>query len=420
MPQYAAVLGHQPHLSLAELQSAIPGFTLKRVYRDQVAIFDTATPVTEAKFARLGGTVILAERITENSVDVGDIPQITAKEVANVKRKITFGLRTYGIPAREIKNLYRSTKDILKHQNRPCRYIGNEKQAAATALLRDTEILGGKRGREIFVIAEEQSVWVGRTIAAQDIDAYTHRDMKKPVRDTTVGLLPPKLAQIMLNLGMWLATSGQQEVAGAQKAKKKEPVFTVFDPFCGTGVVPMEALLCGWNVLASDVSAKAVTGCQKNIDWLRKEKGILKKDVTDTVWKQDATKAFALKTKPDMIVTETSLGPALIKRLSQRDAQKVRNDNEKLQADFLRNASTALPGVPVVCSWPFWRIKGARVQMEKIWDVAAECGYTATLPSCVEPSAPGRLSVLYERRDQFVGREIVMLMPKKTAVSGQR
>lgn len=410
MPQYAAVLGHQPHLSLAELQAAIPGFDLKRVYRDQVAIFDTVIPVTEARFARLGGTVILAERITESSVDVSDIPQITAKEVVNVKRKITFGLRTYGVPAREIKNTYRTTKDILKHQNRACRYIGNEKQAAATALLRDTEILNGKRGREIFVIAEENGVWVGRTIAAQDIDAYTHRDMKKPVRDTTVGLLPPKLAQIMLNLGMWLAES---KLTPEEKTKKKAPVYTVFDPFCGTGVVPMEALLCGWNVLASDVSAKAVTGCQKNIDWLRKEFGILKKDVTDTVWKQDATKAFAIKSKPDMVVTETSLGPALIKRLSQRDAQKVRNDNEKLQADFLRNAAASLPGVPVVCSWPFWRIKGARVQMEKIWDVAAECGYTATLPSCVEPSAPGRLSLLYERRDQFVGREIVMLMPKK-------
>lgn len=408
--QYAAVLGHQPHLSLAELQSVIPGFDLKRVVRGQVAIFDTSETLAPGVLEGLGGTVALAERITENDLGFDDIPQVVSKETAGVKKKITFGLRCYGVPSRDIRIMYRKTKDLLKYQTRPCRYIGNDEHPAATALLRDSDILTGKRGREIFLISEERGLWVGRTIAAQDINAYTHRDMKKPVRDTTVGLLPPKLAQIMLNLGGWLAASGKKVETGK---KMKAPKLTVLDPFCGTGVIPMEALLRGWNVLASDNSAKAVNGTQKNLEWLRKELGILKKDVTDTVWKQDATKPFALKTMPDMIVTETSLGPNLEKRSSQRDAQKLKSDSEKLEAEFLRNVSKTLPGVPVVLSLPFWRIKGARIQLEKIWDVITECGYTPTLPACIEPSAPGRLSLLYERRDQFVGREIVMLMAKR-------
>jgi hypothetical protein len=36
------------------------------------------------------------------------------------------------------------------------------------------------------------------------VNAYAKRDMGKPVRDTGVGLLPPKLAQILLNFGSWL------------------------------------------------------------------------------------------------------------------------------------------------------------------------------------------------------------------------
>jgi len=409
--QYAAVLGHQPHLSLAELQSVIPGFDVKRVVRGQVAIFDTSETLAPGILEGLGGTVAIAERITENDLSLDDIPQVVSKETAGVKKKITFGLRCYGIMSRDIRTMYRKTKDLLKYQMRPCRYIGNDEHPAATALLLDSDILTGKRGREIFLISEEQGLWVGRTIAAQDINAYTHRDMKKPVRDTTVGLLPPKLAQIMLNLGGWLAGSSQKSAGSGKRVKA--PALTVLDPFCGTGVIPMEALLRGWNVLASDNSVKAVNGTQKNIEWLRKELGIFKKDVSDTVWKQDATKPFSLKTKPDMIVTETSLGPALEKRSSQRDAQKLKSDSEKLEAEFLRNVSKTLPGVPVVLSLPFWRIKGARIQLEKIWDVITECGYTPTLPACIEPSAPGRLSLLYERRDQFVGREIVMLLSKK-------
>ena len=412
MPQYAAVLGHQPHLSLAELLSAVPGFNLKRTFRGEVAIFDSSENLTPALLDTLGGTVILAERITEADVGMEDIPQMLSKEVSHLKRKVTFSLRCFGVATKDIKTAYRKSKDILRHQEHPCRYIGNDKNPAATALLRGSDILTGKRGCELFIIGGEHGLWVGKTVAAQDIDAYSKRDMGKPVRDTTVGLLPPKLAQIMLNLGVWIAGGGQA-AAPTEGKKSKAKQFTVLDPFCGTGVIPMEALLRRWNVLACDLNAKAVTGCQKNLDWLRKEAGVLKKDATDTVWKQDATKPFTLKSPPDMIVTETSLGPALEKRPAQRDTAKLKSESEKLEAAFLKNIAATLPGVPVVCAWPFWRMKGARVQLEKIWDTVHECGYQPALPACVEPSAPGRLTLLYERRDQFVGREIVMLVPRK-------
>jgi hypothetical protein len=36
----------------------------------------------------------------------------------------------------------------------------------------------------------------------QDIDAYAERDFERPMRDAFVGMLPPKLAQIMLNLAV--------------------------------------------------------------------------------------------------------------------------------------------------------------------------------------------------------------------------
>lgn len=44
-----------------------------------------------------------------------------------------------------------------------------------------------------------KSAYFGVTIAYQDVDAYAQRDMDK-TRDMGVGMLPPKLAQMMINL----------------------------------------------------------------------------------------------------------------------------------------------------------------------------------------------------------------------------
>jgi len=49
----------------------------------------------------------------------------------------------------------------------------------------------------------------------QDINAYTKRDFGKK-RDMDTGMLPPKLAQMMINI----ANNGKQEIT------------SLYDPFC--------------------------------------------------------------------------------------------------------------------------------------------------------------------------------------------
>lgn len=419
MPQYAAVLGHQPHISLAELSAAIPGCTVESIEAKTVALFSTSDPIDVDIIDTLGGSIMLAERITEADVSMDDIPKLMSGEVSNVKKKVTFGLRCFNIPRGDIKTAYRKGKEEMKRQGRPCRYIGNDKKAAAVALLRDSEVITGKKGVEIFIVQRPHELWVGKTIGIQDIDAYTHRDMEKPVRDTSVGLLPPKLAQIVLNLGGWMAREAlpeEEKKKNAARKRKKKEIYTVCDPFCGTGVIPMECLLRAWHVEASDSAGKAVTGTKKNLEWLRKERKILKKDVSENVIKHDATKAFSFKTLPDIVVTETSLGPNLSKKPKKSEVNALKRDNEKLQAAFLENAAATLPDVPIVCMWPFWRMGNENIRLEKIWAALEKSGYEAVLPDGIEPEDPERPSLLYQRKDQFVGREIVMLKPKSDQI----
>ena len=414
MYQYAAVLGHQPHISLAELSAAIPGFSLESLETKTVALFSTPEEIDADLINLLGGTIMLAQRITEADVSMSDIPKLLSGEVTKVKKKVTFGLRCYNIPRGDIKTAYRKGKEEMKRQGRPCRYIGNDKKPAATALLKDSGVVSGKKGVELFVIRRPNELWVGKTIGIQDIDAYTHRDMEKPVRDTTVGLLPPKLAQILLNFGGWTAREAlpeEEKKKNAARKRKKKEIYTVLDPFCGTGVILMECLLRSWPVEGSDVTTKAVNGSKKNIEWIRKELKILKKDVSDSVTKHDATKAFSHKTLPDIVVTETSLGPNLSKKPNKTELKSLVKESEKLQEAFLQNAAATLPGVPLVCTWPFWRLGAENVRLEKIWDALTKAGYEAVLPDEIVADNPERPSLLYQRKDQFVGREIVILRP---------
>lgn len=412
MPSYAAFIGHQPHLSLAELAATVPGFLLHEILDGSVVLFDSAAPLDSNFLDTLGGTVVLAEKLQDGISSIDEVPDVLAKRLMPVKGKVTFSLRTVGLEPAAVKTLYRKSKDHLKKKGKPSRYVGNERRAAPSIVLREHKLLDGSGGSELVILqrnAEKEGMtpllWTGVTVGAQDIKSYSTRDMKKPVRDTGVGLLPPKLAQIMINFGTWLIKKSP--------SPSPSPVpIIVYDPFCGTGVIPIECMLRGFVALASDKSEKAVGGCARNLEWARKQFGIRKSSVPSRVWKHDATKPFEMKDEVDAIVTETSLGPSLQKRPTAREAQRLRAENEKLQQAFLRSAAASFPETPIVCSWPVWYASKTPIRLERVWQIADDCGYQAVLPPTIEIIG-GRVSLLYRRPGQFVGREIVLLRPKR-------
>jgi hypothetical protein len=399
---YAAFLGNQPTLSLAELFASVSGLTLRRMVTPQIALLDSPVQLTFKDLKDCGGLFLLAEEISGASLQ--KLPETLRDQVKNVKGKVTFSIRSWGIDRRKVHDLYRDLKNGLKKNGIPSRYIGNELKPPVSGQLHDAGLITGKEGCELVLLADDDTnfLWIGRTVAAQDPDSYTKRDMQKPVRDTRAGLLPPKLAQMMLNFGGWIARDVNP------KAPKH---LTILDPFCGTGVIPMESLLKGWPVLASDVSVKAVNGCEKNLEWIRKEEKILKKDTASEVWKQDATKPFSLKNKPDVIVTESMLGTPFSERPTAKDAAKERAECDALETAFLQNVAKTLPGVPVVVMFPVWYVKAGPVFLEQVWKQLPKIGFEAVLPPGAVSDSQDHPSLLYRRADQFVGREIVMLKP---------
>ncbi len=405
MHSYVALVGHQPLLTRAELSCRFADISFGDMIGADWLPFSTKTEITQPLFDTLGGTVLIARRLDTQIKNIDRIPELLCQEVNASKGKIVFGLRCHGIERSVVRDLLRDCKKSLARAGHPSRYTGNEREPAKAVQLHDEGMLDTSKGVELTILKVKDYLWVGRTVAAQNIKAYTARDMGKPVRDTTVGLLPPKLAQIMLNFGEFLVR--QKRHAPPDDTSH----FTVFDPFCGTGVIPLESLLRGWNTLASDREMKAVNGCRKNIEWLRKTYKIFKKNAEDEVWKHDATLPFSLSPLPDVIVTEGSLGPALKSRPLLKNTEKLVGNAETLAESFLANCRQSLPGVPIVMMWPVWYTQKRPVFLTRVLKRCHDVGYRPVLPPHIQPSVAGRISLIYRRSDQFVGREILFLSP---------
>ena len=89
-----------------------------------------------------------------------------------------------------------------------------------------------------------ESIWV------QDIKAYSDRDYSKE-RDMQVGMLPPKLSQMMINLSWWKI---------------------VYDPFVWLGTILIESIYM-WNteVYWSDLSDNMVKATSDNLNKLKEK-----------------------------------------------------------------------------------------------------------------------------------------------------
>ena len=430
MPSYCAFLGHQPHISLAELCVLLPDFALQKQWSPQIITFETKEEIDEQWLEQVGGTVLIAKEISipahlkrkKNLSLEETIPPLLHGELKGVKRKAMFSFRCFSVPRSEVRTLYKTCKKYLKEKEMPSRYIGNERHPAkpGTLLLRG---IPGPQSCEVVILHDsgsktgsksgEPKEWIGKTCAVQDIEAYTERDIGKPYRDTKTGFMPPKLAQVLLNFGLMPLPNRSQDSEAKKKQENIWEKITVWDPFCGTGVIALEALHRRAHVLASDKSEKAVKGCKENIQWLRKKEKT-PKAITHETWKQNATKSTDLARKPSVIVTETSLGPALSKTPTKKEVTKMISEGEKLEVEFFANLAELTPDVPVVCTFPVYITRDSEKHyLPKVIEKIQKLGYRLTCISNKAIRMTDRSTLLYLRPDQHVGREIAIFLPPK-------
>ncbi len=379
--QTLAVIGRESELCQAELSSLYPGTQ----HHGSTSIVSAPD---ELSIDRLGGTIKLARIFATLKPDSSQAEIVTAVSefVADAApdAKLHFGVSAYGRGGSrkgrsDVQRMGLEIKKALRKQGLSVRFVEGKGGGELTAAQLKYNQLTTK-GFEIILAYTGSEVVLARTYAYQDIDSYSKRDWERPVRDSKVGMLPPKLAQMMINL--------VHPPKGA----------TVYDPFCGNGVILQEALLMGYNAAGSDASPEMVDASIQNLAWLKDNYSITG---THIIWEADATKLTELPPN-SVIVTEGYLGTPIHTNIRANQYASIIDPVNALYHDFLKQTRTLLrKGDRVVLSMPCWASDKGTIRLQVI-DQFTKLGYATKQHS-------GRETLIYRRENQFVGREIAVL-----------
>ena len=259
-----------------------------------------------------------------------------------------------------------------------------------------------EKGAELDFLVANERIYLAKTLSVQDFEDYGRRDYQRPARLLRIGMLPPKVAQIMINLAY-----------GSLGRASKGPKNAILDPFVGSGTVLQEAMLMGYKAVGSDISEKAVESTEKNLEWIKNRYKIpparfdlFVSDVADII---PNLPDFAY----EAIVTEGTLGPAYTKSPDEEEIKKNFKNLEKIYLAAFRVFKKILkPDKRVVIALPAYRNRNT-YRFMPIVDKIVKLGYDVVNPvpevlrerfEFLQVSSRG--SIVYDRKDQFVSREI--------------
>lgn len=381
-----AVLGRQSKLGLAELESLVGAAHVRPLGREAAFFEGSLDPM------RLGGVMRLATPLAE--LDSTQWPRIADSLEAALPRlladmpegKIKLGISAIGLNVGQ-KQLFATglgLKKAARANGYSVRIIPNSSAELNSAQVLHNQ-LTGDLGLELLLIKNGAKTQLARTTWVQDVDAYAKRDFGRPHRDAFVGMLPPKLAQTMLNLAQ--ATPQQR----------------VLDPFCGTGVVLQEAALLGCAVYGTDLSERMVTYTRDNLAWLAAAQNahydiyFEAADATSHIWQKPL----------DSVVCETYLGQPLSGLPKPEKLREIISDCNTIISKFLRNLHGQLaPGTRCTIAVPAWRVQNSFKHLDLL-DHLEDLGYNR-----VRFQHASDADLVYHREDQIVARQLLVLISK--------
>ncbi len=384
---YAFQLWREFKLSIAEIYSLFP--TVPIIYTDKnILILDTQNrEEILLRVRNIWGTIKVIELIPWYR---GRPEDIILKIAEKHEGKFRYWLSSFGDDV-GLKIRLMNIKRSLKNNSISGRFVNKDfKNLSSSQIIGENLV---ERESDFTLIVAGDTEYFGKTIWIQDIENYSKRDYGK-TRDMQVGMLPPKLAQIMIHFS-WEWNS------------KKN--LSIYDPFCGLWTILIESILM-WNseVYGSDISPENVEKTKKNINYTRKEfENKLKTSIMQVLDARGISSSPFLK-KADVIVTEWYLWEIFHKH--SLNASKIEGEKQKLldiyTSFFFGLQKSNFKGV-IVISFPFWELRGKYIYFSEVYDLIKKYGKTLPLlPSLKDIKHTRSGSLLYKRLEQVVGREI--------------
>ncbi len=301
--------------------------------------------------------------------------------------KIHFGLSAYGgVDLNEIKNWAKEIKKEMTVAGRSVRFVFKNEATLSSVTVDKNNLT--EKGAEFLISKNITGKYsIAKTLVVQPFEELGRRDFGRPGRDSRSGMLPPKLAMMLVNLSAMT------------------PEKTLLDPFCGSGTIITEALLMGYGkIIGSDISAQAIADTQKNLDW---SKSKVQSPESKVRLIQADVSSLNKEIKPssiDTIVTEPYLGQPLRGNEPRQILEKQTAELKKiyLQAfgefkKILKQNGTAVFIIPRFRFRNEWMRIDCQEEIENL-------GFSAE--PLIEYKNEKHFSLLYWRDNQHLGREI--------------
>lgn len=404
MRKYFFILGHSPVISLAEIKVKFQKKAQEILSSPEASVFafkDKDDIQIESE--KLGGIIKMGQIIDEvgfqkkedlitkinNQLHLGNF----LERYLNLSgEKINFGFSVYRLDykisrsfAKALQKVGLSIKKELRSKGYSVRFVTSRARVLSSVIVGENKLI--QKGADICLLFSKNKIFIGKTLLIQEYKEFSRRDYGRPQVDAKSGMLPPKLARIMVNLS---------------QAQSND---ILLDPFCGSGTVLQEALLLGINkVIGSDISNKAVKDTQSNLEWLTSSIPhlasrfqILHSDIQNLSEK--------LKEKVDLIVTEPFLGPPLKGNEPFSRIKKVVQEESKLYLNSFQAFKKILQKEgKIVIIFPIFK-KGKEKQYLPILPTIEKIGFKIQR----DLADNKRGGLIYSRPDQKVLREIFIL-----------
>lgn len=393
--KYFFVLGTNPALSLAELLAVVKFDSYLLACSDLLIVSSETEINPVALIKRLGGIIkigVIKYELKSGSKHEDLLLKTSELAIAKQKSagegKFNFGFSDYGQKYFNKKDLGLKLKKYFSEHKISSRFVVSQEKNLSSVVVEQNKLL--KRGVEIILTESGGVTFIGETLAVQPFKDLSRRDYGRPARDDQSGMIPPKLAQVLINL--------------AQITKNDD---LIVDPFCGSGTILSESILLGYkNIFGSDISIVAVENTKKNISWTKELYGLkdikmkfLVKNVVDV-------SKFIKSESVDAIITEPYLGP----QRGRIEFEAVIKDLEVLYTKALQE---------------FYKILKSRGRIAMVWPVfygdrpiypnIDNFKVLSALPTelmqnqFVKNFLSERNTIIYGRSGQKVFREIILL-----------
>lgn len=368
--QWVCILGSHPQLTSVELFSLLRiqncAYTILE-YTHPVVVLEISGDFNPTSLLHESGGVIKIARIVADDIKFETLEAQLAAHIQSQKLR-DIGISNYTSHGLALDPILVRVKKQIQERGEKLRYVSSRNEQFLSSI-----VVAKQDITELMLAPCADKIVLAQTVAVQNSDDWGKRDYNRPFADPKRGMLPPKVARMMVNIARALCPKQSH---------------ALLDPFCGMATVLAEGMMVGVSGVGSDNDTTVAKRAQANLEWIGKEYEHAQ-DISFRIMTADSTHIDEMLASASvgMIVTEPFMGipfelvnGQLTHKKKPVELESVKNmvkGLEKLYIGSLKSWRHLLvPNGVVVMTLPQIELPRGNFTVKKVLDSIENLGYT--------------------------------------------